>query len=43
MSTSEGLLHHEASQAKVFQFFLKTGEGMMAGGARGIIMEVTWK
>jgi hypothetical protein len=39
-SRSSGLLHLEASQTRVFQFYLKTGEGATADGARGIIMEV---
>jgi hypothetical protein len=42
-SISSGLLHHEANQARVSQFYLKTGEGAMKGGTHGIIMEVTWK
>jgi hypothetical protein len=42
-STSGGLLHREASQARVFQFYLKIGRGAIAGGARGIIMEAVWK
>jgi hypothetical protein len=37
---SGGLLHLEASRARVFQSGLKTGEGAMAGGARGTITEV---
>jgi hypothetical protein len=41
--TSDGLLCREVSRARVSQFCLKTGEGMMAGGARGIITEVAWK
>jgi hypothetical protein len=40
-STSDGLLHREASQARVSQICLKTGEGVTAGGACGIIMAVT--
>jgi hypothetical protein len=43
MPTSDGLLRHEASHARVFQFCLKTGEGATAGGACGIIAEVAWK
>jgi hypothetical protein len=42
-STSGGLLHREASQARVSLFCLKNGEGATAGGARGIIVEVMWK
>jgi hypothetical protein len=42
VSTFGGLLCHEASQARVSQFCLKTGKGATAGGARGIIAEVTW-
>jgi hypothetical protein len=42
-SRSSGLLHLEASRSRVSQFCLKTSEGSMAGGARGIIAEVTWK
>jgi hypothetical protein len=38
---SSGLLHVEASLARVSQSGLKTGGGAMAGGARGIITEVT--
>jgi hypothetical protein len=40
-SRSSGLLHVEASLARVFQSGLKTGGGMTAGGARGTITEVT--
>jgi hypothetical protein len=36
------LLHHEASRARVFQFCLKTSEGVTAGGAHGIITEIAW-
>jgi hypothetical protein len=39
-SISSGLLHVEASWVKVFQSILKTGGGMIAGDARGTIMEV---
>jgi hypothetical protein len=39
-SRSSGLLHVEASRARVFQSCLKTGGGTTAGGARGTIMEV---
>jgi hypothetical protein len=42
-STSSGLLHCEASRARVSQFCLKTGRGVTVGGARGIIVEVAWK
>jgi hypothetical protein len=34
------LLHRKAGRARISQFYLKTGEGEMAGGARGIITEV---
>jgi hypothetical protein len=40
-SRSSGLLHVEASRAKVSQSGLKTGGGATTGGARGSIMEVT--
>jgi predicted kinase len=40
-STSGDLLYREASQARVFQFCLKTGGGAMTSGARDIIVEVT--
>jgi hypothetical protein len=39
-SRSSGLLHVEASLARVFQSGLKTGGGATVGGARGIIAEV---
>jgi hypothetical protein len=42
-SISDGLLDHEASQARVSQFCLKTSEGATMGGACGIIAEVAWK
>jgi hypothetical protein len=42
-SRSSDLLHLKASRASVSQFCLKTGRGVMAGGARGSIREVTWK
>jgi hypothetical protein len=42
-STSDDLLHREASRARVSQFYLKTGKGETVGGARGIIMDVAWK
>jgi hypothetical protein len=38
-SRSSGLLHVEASLARVFQSGLKTDGGTMTGGARGIIAE----
>jgi hypothetical protein len=38
-----GLLHLEASRARVSQFCLKTDGGAMAGGACGINVEVAWK
>jgi hypothetical protein len=39
-SRSSGLLHMEASLARVSQSSLKTGGGATAGGARGTITEV---
>jgi hypothetical protein len=39
-SRSSGLLHVEASLARVSQSGLKTGEGATMGGARGTIAEV---
>jgi hypothetical protein len=39
-SRSSGLLHVEASLARVSLSGLKTGRGATAGGARGTIMEV---
>jgi hypothetical protein len=39
-SRSSGLLHVEASLARVYQSDLKTGGGVTAGGARGTIAEV---
>jgi hypothetical protein len=39
-SKSSGLLHVEASWARVSQSVLKTGGGAMTGGIRGIITEV---
>jgi hypothetical protein len=39
-SRSTGLLRVEASQTRVSQSGLKTGGGMMTGGAGVIIMEV---
>jgi hypothetical protein len=39
-SRSSGLLHMEASLARVSQSVLKTGGGMTMGGARGTITEV---
>jgi hypothetical protein len=39
-SRSSGLLHGEASLARVSQSGLKTGGGVTAGGARGTIAEV---
>jgi hypothetical protein len=39
-SRSSGLLHVEASLAKIFQFGLKSGGGATAGDARGTIAEV---
>jgi hypothetical protein len=40
-SRSSGLLHVEASLARVFQSGLKTDGGAMAGDARDTIVEVT--
>jgi hypothetical protein len=40
-SRSSGLLHKEASQARVSQCGLKTSGGATAGGVRGTIAEVT--
>jgi hypothetical protein len=40
-SRSSGLLHVEASLARVSQSGLKTGGGATVGGARGTITEVT--
>jgi hypothetical protein len=39
-SRSSGLLHEEASLARVSQSDLKTGGGVMVDGARGTIAEV---
>jgi hypothetical protein len=39
-SRSNGLLRLEASRARVSQSCLKTGGGVMVGGARGTITEV---
>jgi hypothetical protein len=39
-SRSSGLLHVEASLAKVSQSGLNTGGGVTVGGARGTITEV---
>jgi hypothetical protein len=39
-SRSSGLLHVEASMARVFQSGLKTGGGTAVGGAHGTITEV---
>jgi hypothetical protein len=39
-SRSSGLLHVEASLARVSQSVLKTGGGTTTGGARGTIVEV---
>jgi hypothetical protein len=43
VSKSIGLLHVEASLARVSQSGLKTGGGATAGGARGTIAEITSK
>jgi hypothetical protein len=40
-SRSSGLLHVEASLARVSQSRLKTGGGTTTGGTRGTITEVT--
>jgi hypothetical protein len=39
-SRSSGLLRVKASLARVSQFGLKTGGGVLTGGARGTIVEV---
>jgi hypothetical protein len=39
-SRSSGLIHVEASLARVFQFSLKTSGGATTGGAHGTIAEV---
>jgi hypothetical protein len=39
-SRSSGLLHVEASLARVSQYDLKAGGGATTGGARGTIVEV---
>jgi hypothetical protein len=39
-SRSSGLLHVEASLARVSQSSLKTGRGATTGGSRGTITEV---
>jgi hypothetical protein len=39
-SRSSGLLHVEASMARVSQSGMKIGGGTMTGGARGTIIEV---
>jgi hypothetical protein len=39
-SRSSGLLHMEASLARVFQSGLKTSGGATTGGARGTMTEV---
>jgi hypothetical protein len=39
-SRSSGLLHVEASVARVSQSSLNTGGGVTVGGARGTIVEV---
>jgi hypothetical protein len=41
MLRSSGLLHEEASQARVSQSSLKTDGDVMAGGAHGTIAKVT--
>jgi hypothetical protein len=43
VSRSSGLLHVEASLAKVSQSVLKTDGGAITGGARGTITEVASK
>jgi hypothetical protein len=40
VSRSSGLLHEEASLARVSQAGLKTGKGATAGGGRGTIAKV---
>jgi hypothetical protein len=42
-SRSSGLLHLEASWARVSQFCLKTDKVAMADGACGIITDVAWR
>jgi hypothetical protein len=42
VSRSSGLLRLEASRARVSQFCLKNGEGVMVGGAHGMNAEVVW-
>jgi hypothetical protein len=39
-SRSSGLLYVEANLARIFQSGLKTGGGVVTGGARGTIMKV---
>jgi hypothetical protein len=39
---SGGLLRLKASRTRVPQSGLKTGGGVTAGGARGIITEIAW-
>jgi hypothetical protein len=41
VSRSSGLLHVEASLARISQSGLKTGGGAMTGGARSTIAKVT--
>jgi hypothetical protein len=41
-SKSSGLLRLKASQARVSQSSLKTGEGATKGGAHDIIVEIAW-
>jgi hypothetical protein len=43
VSRSSGLLHLEASRARVSQFCLNTGRGATDGGAHGITEEVAWR
>jgi hypothetical protein len=39
---SSDLLYVKASQSKIFQPALKTGEGVNAAGVRDIIVEIVW-
>jgi hypothetical protein len=39
---SSDLLYVKASQGKIFQPGLKTGEGVNAAGVRDIIVEIVW-
>jgi hypothetical protein len=39
---SSGLIRREASWDRISQSALKTGEGVTASGARGVIVEIMW-